>query len=185
MIKKEVQIVALSTSESSPGNYVVILEEITDKKRMAIVIGAFEAQAIAVHLERMKLPRPLTHDVLKATIDTLGGKLKEVIIHNIIDKVYYAWLVLETSSKEEQKIDARASDALAISIRYDCPVYVYDFVLEESVINEPETKNSLIKGSLADYSLDELESLLQDVLAKEDYESATRIRDIIRKRKNS
>jgi hypothetical protein len=75
MIKKEVQIVALSTSESSPGNYVIILEETTSKKKMAIIIGAFEAQAIAVHLERMKLPRPLTHDVLKTTIDTLGGIL--------------------------------------------------------------------------------------------------------------
>jgi hypothetical protein len=110
--------------------------------------------------------------------------IKEVIIHNIIDKMYYAWLVLETGNKEERKVDSRASDALAIAIRYDCPVYVYDFVFEESVLTEAGTKNSLLKGSLADYSLDELESLLKDVLAKEDYESASRVRDMIARRKS-
>lgn len=179
---KEVQIVALSTSESSPGNYAVVLEETEHKQRMVIIIGAFEAQSIAVHLERMQLPRPLTHDIFKTTIDELGAKLISVQIHGIYNNMFHAWLVLQTKDKEEKKIDVRASDALAMSIRYDCPILVDENVLSEAILQEEPKKYSLIKGSLTDYSVEELESLLQNVLAKEDYESATRIRDMIRRK---
>lgn len=182
MEKIEVQVVALSSSETSPGNYALVLETVTDHKRMAIIIGAFEAQAIAVHIERMQLPRPLTHDILKTTILQLGAQLKEVILHNIIDGMFHAWLVLATKEKEEVKIDTRASDALALAIRFDCPVYVYDFVLAEALLTDAPKAPSLLKGSLAEYSLEELQALLNDVLQKEDYESASRIRDMIKKR---
>jgi len=179
---KEVQIVALSSSESSPGNYAVVLEEADSKNRMAIIIGAFEAQSIAVYLERMQLPRPLTHDIFKTTINELGATLRAVHIHGIFDNMFHSWLIIETADKQEKKIDARASDALAMSIRYDCPIYVEDSVFAESILQELPKKYSLIKGSLEDYSLDELQSLLQNVLAKEDYESASRIRDMIERK---
>jgi uncharacterized protein len=182
MEKIEVQVVALSSSETSPGNFAMVLETVVTRKRMVIIIGAFEAQAIAVYIERMQLPRPLTHDILKTTILDLGATLTEVILHNIIDGMFHAWLVLQTKEKEAIKIDARASDALALAIRFDCPVYVYDFVLDEALITETPKATSLLKGSLAEYSLEELQALLNDVLKKEDYESATRIRDMIKKR---
>lgn len=183
MEKREVQVVALSGSETSPGNFALVLEEQVSKRRMVIIIGAVEAQSIAIHLERMQLPRPLTHDIFKTSITELGATVKEVIIHNIIDSMFYAWMVLATKEKEEKKIDARASDALAMAIRFDCPVYVYDFVLTEAALQETIKKAGLLKGSLAEYSLEELESLLNDLLAKEDYESASRIRDMVSRRK--
>ncbi len=182
MEKIEVQVVALSSSETSPGNFVVVLEAVESKQRLPIIIGSFEAQSIAVHLERMQLPRPLTHDILRSVILELGGKLKEVLLHNIINGMFHAWLILETASGEERKIDVRASDGLALAIRFDCPVYVYDFVLNEGRIVDEIPRKSMLKGSIAEYSLEQLESLLADVLAKEDYESATRIRDMIRRR---
>lgn len=183
MEKIEVHLIALSSSESSPGNYAAVLESPETKKRMAIIIGATEAQAIAVYLERMQLPRPLTHDIFKTTIIEMGGRLKEVVIYMIENNMFHAWLVIETAQKEEKKIDARASDALAMSIRFACPLYVAATVMEEAVITDTLKKLNLIKGSLADYSISELESLLQNVLAKEDYESAGRIRDMINRQK--
>jgi len=183
MEKKEVQIIALSTSESSPGNYVLVLEDIATKLRLPIIIGAFESQAIAVYLERMNLPRPLTYDLFKNTLDALGSTITEVLIHNFIDGVFYAWMMVQTIDGKVVKIEARPSDAIALGVRYDCPFYVYDFVLEEAGLADSEKKLNLIKGSIVNYSLKELEELLQNILEKEDYESASRIRDIIERRK--
>lgn len=182
MEKREVQIVALSTSESSPGNFSLVLEDLKQESRMVIIIGAFEAQAIAIYLERMQLPRPLTHDILKHTILGLGANLKEIIIHHIVENMFHALLIIETADRQEISIDARASDALALAIRFDCPVYVNEAVWAEAALHPAPPQPGLLTGSLADYSLDQLYSLLNDVLAKEDYESATRIRDMIRKR---
>jgi hypothetical protein len=159
------------------------MEEVVSKLRLPIIIGAFESQAIAVHLERMNLPRPLTHDLFKNALLALDASVSEVIIHNIIEGIFHAWMVIKNKEGNEIKIDARPSDAIALGIRYDCPIYVYDFVLDEAGIAESEKKLNLIKGSLAEYSLPELEELLKDILAKEDYESAARIRDLIERRK--
>ena len=159
------------------------MEEITSKLRLPIIIGAFESQAIAVYLERMHLPRPITHDLFKNTLTALDAVVVEVLIHNIIEGVFHAWMTLKDRDGREVKIDARPSDAIALAIRYDCPIYVYDFVLEEAGIAESERKLNLIKGSLVSYTLVELEELLVDILAKEDYESAARIRDLIERRK--
>ena len=109
MNKIEVQVVALSSSETSPGNFALVVETVHSKQKMAIIIGVYEAQAIAIHMERMQLPRPLTHDLLKSVITGLGARLKEVIIHNIIDGMFHAWLVLQTGSGEERKIDFLSS----------------------------------------------------------------------------
>lgn len=185
MEKIEIQIIALSTSESSPGNFSLVLETVLEKRKMVIIIGAFEAQAIAIYMERMQLPRPLTHDTFKSAIIELGATLKEVIIHNIIDGAFQALLVLLNKEGKEIKVDTRASDALALAVRFDSPVYTYDFVLEEAVFADLKAKPSLLKGSLSEYSLEELHSLLNDLLQKEDYESATRVRDIINRRKSN
>ncbi len=183
MQKKELQVIALSSSESSPGNFVLVMEEVVSKLRLPIIIGTFESQAIAVHLERMSLPRPLTHDLFKNALQALEASVSEVLIHNIIDGVFHAWMIIKNKNGDEIKIDARPSDAIALGVRYDCPIYVYDFVLDEAGIAESEKKLNLIKGSLAEYSLSELEELLKDILVKEDYESAARIRDMIERRR--
>lgn len=181
--KREIQIVALSTSESSPGNFSLVLEDLVDKKKFVIIIGAFEAQAIAIYLERMQLPRPLTHDLFKTTITELGATLREVIIYNMVDGIFQAWLLLSDFENQEKKVDARASDALALAVRFDCPVFIYESLLEQVVISEVLEKSSFLRGSVSEYSLEELQSLLNDLLAKEDYESATKIRDLIQRRK--
>ncbi|XVJ66342.1 MAG: bifunctional nuclease family protein [Lacibacter sp.] len=181
----EVYLIALNSSESSPGNFVVVLEEIISKKRMAITIGGYEAQAIAISLERMQLPRPMLHDIFKNTIAELGGTLIQVHIYAIVNQMYHAYLIIKTKEANEIKIDARASDALAMAVRYDCPIYVDTEVFEKSVITEVNSNINSIRGSLADYSLEELKLLLQNILAKEDYESAGRIRDMIKKRKEN
>lgn len=183
MEKVEVQLIALNASETSPGNFVVVLEAVQTKKRMAIIIGAFEAQAIAIHLERMQLPRPLTHDIFATVIKKLNSTLKEVIIYDIIDSMFHAWIVVETNDKSEIKIDTRASDALAMAVRFDCPIFVDELILNETEIKAEIDKITMLRGSLAEYSVEELESLLKDLLSKEDYESATRVRDYISKRK--
>jgi uncharacterized protein len=183
MMKKEIQIIALSTSESSPGNFVLVMEEIASKLRLPIIIGTLESQAIAVYLERMSLPRPMTHDLFNYTLAALKAEIVEVLIHDIVDGVFHAWMILKDNVGNELKIDARPSDAIAMAIRNDCPIYVYDFVLDEAGIAESERKLNLIKGSLAAYSITELEELLVDILAKEDYESAARIRDMIERRR--
>ncbi|MBY0534994.1 MAG: bifunctional nuclease family protein [Chitinophagaceae bacterium] len=183
MEKREIQILALSTSESSPGNFSLVLEDLIDKKRFVIIIGTFEAQAIAIYLERMQLPRPLTHDLFKTTITQLGATLKEVVIHNIVDEIFQAWLVLTDFENKEKKVDARASDALALAIRFDCPVFIYEPLLHKAAISEEFEKFSFLRGSVSEYTLEELQSLLNDLLAKEDYESASKIRDLIQRRK--
>ncbi|PUZ30019.1 hypothetical protein GA0116948_1014 [Chitinophaga costaii] len=183
MDKKELNIVALCASESSPGNYALILEEPLSKVRVPIIIGTFEAQSIAVYFERMKIQRPLTYDLFKNTIASLDATVQEVVIYDLADNVFHAWLVLLRSDGTEIKIDARASDAIAIGIRFDSPVSMYDFVLQEASVAESEKRLSLLKGSLAHYSSEALEDLLEDLLKKEDYESAARIRDMIERRK--
>lgn len=183
MEKREIQIVALSTSESSPGNFSLVLEDVIHKKKLVIIIGAFEAQAIAICLEKMELPRPLTHDIFKTTITELDAILKEVVIHNISEGIFYAWLILTNKHNIEKKIDVRASDAIALAVRFECPIFIFENLIENASISEPDLKHGLLRGSLSDYSLDELYSLLNDLLSKEDYESASKIRDLIQRRK--
>lgn len=182
MEKIEVQVIALSSSESSPGNFVVVLETVNTHQRIAIITGAFEAQSIAVHMERMQLPRPLTHDMCKLLITGLEATLKEVVIYAIVNGLFYAWLVLETKDKTEKRIDVRTSDAIALAVRFDAPIYAAPEVVNERAIQEEISSKSFFKGSVAEYTTEELHSLLQDVLAKEDYESASRIRDMIKQK---
>lgn len=197
MRKIPLDIVALSHSVSQSHNYAVVLGEQDGSRRLPIVIGAFEAQAIAVAMERMTPNRPLTHDLFKNALDTFGVDLKEVIINDLLDGIFYAKLVCLRKG-EIIEIDSRTSDALAMAVRFNCPVYTYEFILETAgvilddsqeevssgkslgVTDEPEVEKK--SGPLSSYSIDALKTMLDEVLAEENYEKAARIRDEINKR---
>jgi uncharacterized protein len=182
MQKIELTIAALSSSESQAGNYVLILEDQEGKRRIPIIIGQSEAQSIAIAIEQMKPIRPMTHDLMLNLIQAMGGKLKEIQIHRLDDGYFYADLVLEKEGLE-LRIDARPSDAIALAIRCDAPIFTYNSVIEESGIWTESLEVRQKKGSLAEYSLLELEDLLLRVIAKEDFESASKIRDYIEQRR--
>lgn len=176
-------------------NYAVILKEVEGKRRLPIVIGGYEAQAIAVAMENMVPNRPLTHDLFKSTLETFDIQLKEVIINDLSDGVFYALLVC---IKEDSmiEVDARASDALALAVRFRCPIYTYDFILEEAGAEFEENyegefeEKEEVKGlarpagdTLKSYSEEALNYLLKEVIDNEDYERAAKIRDEINRRK--
>lgn len=205
MKKISLDIVGLQPSMTQTHNYAVVLGERSGNRRLPIIIGAFEAQAIAVAIERMLPNRPLTHDLFKNTLDSFNITLKEVIISNLLDGVFYAKLICSKSG-EIYEIDSRTSDALAMAVRFDCPIYTYEFILEAAgvVLEEPEEttgasptpsskgkssrsgnaggRASDSKGQLAHLSMDELNRMLDEVLQNEDYEQAALIRDEIKKR---
>lgn len=183
-VKKELAVVALSSSESSQGNYSLILEDTESRKRMPIIIGQFEAQAIAVTMERMQMQRPMTHDLTKTIIETLDAQLKEIIIHTLIDGVFYSYLILQKADGSIIQLDSRTSDAIALAVRFNVPIFTYEPIIEEAGILADIQLMRYKKGSLAEYTLEELEDLLSKIIAKEDYKSAARIRDLIEKRKN-
>ena len=186
MKKIELNIIALANSESSEGNFALILEEQKGFRRLPIIIGAFEAQAIAVTLERMKPNRPLTHDLFKNTLDEAGVKINEIIISKLVGGIFYANLIGEKADGSPLKIDARSSDAIAMAVRYGCPIYTTEGVMKKAgiVLDSPSKAFTNKRGSLVDYTMEELEQLLEQVLAKEDYESASRIRDAIERKNN-
>lgn len=183
--KKELAIVALSASVSQPGNYALILEDLDQQRRIPIIIGMPEAQAIAIAMEQMHPARPLTHDLLKHTMEALGGILKEVVIHQLSEGIFHARLVLEDREGQLLEVDARASDAIALAVRCQAPVYSFENVILEAGILADTVAGRQIGGSLAQYSLIELQELLEKVIAKEDYESASKIRDYIERRKSA
>lgn len=180
--RKEVLILALSASESVPDAFTLVLEEPRSSARISITIGLNEAQSIAIHLEKMKIPRPLAHDLFGSMLHALEGNLKEICIHNIVDDIFHAWLVIADKEGKIHHLDARASDAISIGIRLEAPIFVTEKVLRMSAITETEERLSMMKGSLVHYSDEALKQLLSDVIEKEDYASAARIRDMIKKR---
>ncbi len=182
--KRELAVVALSTAESSPGHFALILEDVETRRRIPVVIGQAEAQSIAVCMERMQPARPLTHDLYKTTLEALGGTLKEVLIHSVKGGVFHAKLFIEKPDKTLLELDARTSDAIAIALRMGAPIYAFENVVEEAGLMA-EVFFGKNRKSLSEYTLPELEELLRRVLEKEDYESAVRIRDFIEKRKNA
>ena len=195
MKKIELEIVALSHSITQSHSYAVVLGEVSGLRRLPIVIGGFEAQAIAVALENIAPTRPLTHDLLKNTLDIFNIKLNEIIINNLQDGVFYAQLVCEKDG-ETFEIDSRTSDALGLAVRFNCPIYTYEFILdsagiilEESELQKEKEARETVgtdppkkKEPLTNQSIDDLKQQLQDALDKEDYEKAAKIRDEINKR---
>ncbi len=193
MKKVALEIVALSHSVTQSHNYAVVLGESDGNRRLPIVIGGFEAQAIAVAMERMTPNRPLTHDLFKNTLDTFEISLKEVIINNLLDGIFYAQLVCEKDG-HEFVIDSRTSDAIAMAVRFKCLIYTFDFIMEQAgVVLEDEesgvkSKKSIVSeqhkpDSYDQYSVKALNQMLEDVLETEDYEKAAKIRDELNKRK--
>lgn len=183
MEKLELQLIALSDSESQPGQFVVVLETLTDQRRVPIIIGKHEAQAIAVAVEQMRPTRPLTHDSWLASIQAMDAKVQEVIITQLTDGVFHASLYLRTSNEETREIDVRTSDALALAVRCHAPIYTYPSVVAQAGLGVDIQAELPKKGSLANYTLAELEVLMEKLLQKEDYQSAARIRDLIAQRK--
>lgn len=182
MKKIELNIIALANSESSKGNFVLILEENRGFRRLAIIIGPFEAQAIAVPLENMLPNRPMTHDLFVNMIKTSNISIKEVIISKVENDIYYATIVGKNPDNTPFTLDARTSDAMALAVRIDCPIYTTDDILSNHgiVLDSPSKAFTNKRGSLTEYSMEELENLLALVLAKEDYESAGKIRDAMK-----
>ena len=187
----ELEIIALSHSVTQSQNYAVVLGELEGNRRLPIVIGGYEAQAIAVVLERMTPNRPLTHDLFKNALSSFGIEIKEIIINNLLDGIFYSQLICEKEG-EVIKIDSRTSDALALAVRFSCPVYTYEFIMEAAGVvleeAEGETKKQVAQKeknqkSFSSYSTDELEKLLKKVLEEENYEKAAHIRDELNKRK--
>lgn len=195
MKKIELEIVALSHSVTQSHNYAVVLGEVEGMRRLPIVIGGFEAQAIAVAMERMKPNRPLTHDLFKNTMDSFNIELKEIVINNLLDGIFYAKLVC-LKDGEVFEVDSRTSDAIAMAVRFECPIYTFGFIMDEAGVlieSTDEEKQGVearktpkkAKTSLDAMSIADLNTELQNVLDKEDYEKAARIRDEINKRKET
>ncbi len=196
MDKIELSVVGLSYSQTQTGAYALILKEKSGNRRLPIIIGGAEAQAIAIPLEQMTPSRPLTHDLFKSFLDSFDIIVNEVIVHNLVEGIFFAKIICEKDGKEVE-LDARSSDAVALALRCDVPIFTHDFILssagiiidedddenaepdspEEIKIDTPEREGPKETGSIA-----ELEKKLQKALEKEDYEKASKIRDEINRR---
>jgi hypothetical protein len=196
MKKIELEIVALSHSITQTHSYAVVLGEVNGLRRIPIVIGGFEAQAIAVALERMQPSRPLTHDLFANFMTTFGIELVEVIIYKLEEGIFFAKLVCQ--GEESIEIDSRTSDALALAVRAGCKIYTFENILDtagmfvenqekkgiETEALSPDSAKANIGSDLKNMSLDQLHTLLQQVLDQEDYVLAITIRDEINSREN-
>ena len=193
MDKIRLEILGMSYSQSQSGAYALILGEVDGNRRLPIIIGGFEAQAIAVELEKIKPARPLTHDLFKSFAEAYHIQLKEVIIDQFKQGVFHAKLVCE-SHDVENTIDSRTSDAVALAIRFKCPIYTYEQIMKEAgmLIDEkvsetgpvpPDEPAGTREEGYEEYTLVELEEMLQKAVENEEYERASMIRDEISKRK--
>lgn len=197
MKKIELEIVALSHSLAQTQNYAIVLGEVQGVRRLPIVIGGFEAQAIAVALEGMTPSRPMTHDLYKTTLEQFNINVKAIIINNLRDGIFFSAIICSQNDGPDVEIDSRTSDALSLAVRYSCPIYTYEFILEQAgIILEEDTEKEVQKAkhrrqsspekpkekTLTDLNTDELEEQLNAALADENYETAARIRDEINRR---
>jgi bifunctional DNase/RNase len=198
MKKIELEIVALSHSIAQTHSYAVVLGEVNGLRKLPIVIGGFEAQAIAVALERMHPSRPLTHDLMKNFMMAFHVELHEIIICDLQEGVFYSQLVCSNES-DTVEIDSRTSDALALAVRFGCPIYTYENILDNAGMlmeddggqkkkvrqTTPAAKEPTGTEDLATMSLEDLNILLNQVLEQEDYIRAIKIRDEIKGRSRS
>lgn len=194
MEKVELRFLRITYSHTHAGAYALILTETEGDRRLPIIIGGVEAQAIAIQVENIKPARPLTHDLFKHLADTLDIQLKEVIINDLVEGIFHAKLVLEQAGREVE-IDARSSDAIALALRFECPIFTYEFILgaaglkveegEENEGGEESSTPKLEKKPSSAASLDELRVMLEEALDNEDYERASKLRDEIKRREGT
>ena len=209
MKKLKLEIIGLSFSQTQSGAYALVLGEETGKRRLPIIIGGFEAQAIAVELENMTPSRPLTHDLFKNFAIAYGISIQEVIIYNLKEGIFYSKLMC-TDGEKQMEIDARTSDAIAMAVRFNCPIYTYEFILSQagvlldddnSIIDPPKqekeggkekekekkavSKSSGKEGEYSSMTTEELKEQLMRAIDEEAYEKASKIRDELAKRKKT
>ena len=204
MKKIKLEIIGLSFSQTQTGAYALILGEADGKRRLPIIIGGFEAQAIAVELENMQPSRPLTHDLFRNFAVEYSINIDEIVIYNLEEGIFYSKSICSNSSGEIKEIDARTSDAIAMAVRFNCPIYTYEFILSSAgmVLDENEgaeeekpknlPKKSAEKKATAvgenEYTAlttEELKESLMKAIDDEAYETASKIRDELNKRKKS
>ncbi|MCX6178348.1 MAG: bifunctional nuclease family protein [Chlorobiales bacterium] len=198
MRKLQVDILGLSTSPHTNGAYALILYELEGKRKLPIIIGGFEAQAIALKLENIKPPRPFTHDLFKNIADVFNLHVNEIIIDELHNETFYAKVVCEVNG-EVHEIDARPSDAIAIAVRFNAPLFVTEEIMNEAGIKEEQKEEGegeeeeealpaeeVPPGLLSpNMRLEELQSALNDAISNENYEEAARLRDEITRLKSS
>jgi bifunctional DNase/RNase len=198
MKKLKLDIVGLSYSQTQSGAYALVLSEINGRRRLPIIIGAFEAQAIAIEIEKMTPSRPLTHDLFKSLASSYSINIQEVIIYNLVDGIFFAKLIC-SDGKKSSEIDSRTSDAIALAVRFDCPIYTYEFILAtagiviqgnefvflENIEAPSEEKAGTTSINFSSLTEDELKTKLKNALADEAYEKAAKIRDELSRRKSS
>ena len=190
MQKIQCEILGLSSSPSTGGAYAILLKEINGNRRLPIIIGAFEAQAIALEIEGIKPPRPLTHDLLKQITDNLGATTLEVVIDDLRENTFYAKIIFEVSALTNE-IDARPSDAIALAVRAQAPIFVAESVMEVAAFvpseegekeeaDEKEEKDEKIPHT-KEAKLAVLQNKLREAIDAEEYERAAKIRDDIQR----
>jgi len=197
MNKIELEVMDITPSGSASGAYALVLGEVGGNRRLPIVIGGNEAQAIAIEMENMTPSRPLTHDLFKSFAVSFNIDIEEIIIYNLVEGVFFARIVAVLEGRKHE-IDSRTSDAVAIAVRFKCPIYCYDFILyragvstesleegEDSMEIDNEKEATAIAEKAEDLSLDDLQRMLESAIDREEYERASKLRDEIQKRKSS
>ena len=198
MNKVQVEILGLSSSPSAGGAYALLLKEVYGMRRLPIIIGTFEAQAIALEIEGIKPPRPLTHDLVKNLIDNLGAVVTEIIIDELKENTFYSKIILEVSGMTNE-VDSRPSDAIALAVRAGSPIFVSEEVMKAAAF-VPSTEEEQKENPLSDEKFEEpkqtgkttkeakiaaMQNKLREAIEKEDYERAARIRDELHHLKGS
>jgi bifunctional DNase/RNase len=193
MKKIRMEIIGISYSKAQAGAYALVLGETGDKRRLPIIIGSFEAQAIAIELEKMKPSRPLTHDLFRNFAQNFNISIEEVIIYKFSEGIFFSKLICFDGSREVE-LDSRTSDAVALAVRFNCPIYTYESILKEAgmiMLEENEGKEEEVfaekpahEEEYAQLSIKELETMLTSAINDEAYEKASKIRDEINRRKS-
>jgi len=193
MQKVKLNILGLSVSQTQSGAYALVLTEENGKRRIPIIIGPVEAQAIAIQLEGLRPPRPLTHDLFKNMASSFGINVEEVVIYKLEEGIFYSELIC-TCEEKRIRIDSRTSDAVALALRFNCPIYTSEEILQKAgIVMEDENsfgqsgkqKKESKETEYQNYSTSELNDMLNEAINNEDYERASTIRDEIARRKKS
>jgi len=187
------EILGISYSKAQAGAYALVLGETGEKRRLPIIIGSFEAQSIAIELEKMKPSRPLTHDLFLNFAQTFNITIEEVIIYKFSEGIFFSKLIC-FDGKREVEIDSRTSDAVALAVRFNCPIYTYESILKEAGLELHDEKEEVprkksakakvpIDSEFSNLSIADLEIMLEEAISMEAYEKASKIRDEISRRK--